>query len=344
MKKSFITFICLFVIVFCVPSVIVLVFSPKATNLESVRETTAKVDESLVPIKSEPVDITVSVYRMGKKEHEEINIEQYVKGVLSAEMPVDFELEALKAQAIAARTFTIKTLLSSDKLGIPAGANITDSTLHQVYKNQAELKKLWGNKYEVNIQKVNQAVNETQGLILTYKEEPIDALFFSTSNGYTENSENYWTTSIPYLRSTPSPWDKNSPKFMESKIFSVNEFETKIGAEIPKEGNIGSIVRTTSQRVSTVEINGKKLTGKDVREALGLNSSDFTFEREGNDITVNTKGNGHGVGMSQYGANGMAKEGKNYEDIVEHYYKDITIDDINSNQDILEGIAKANEK
>lgn len=292
-------------------------------------------------LKSNPDDeVTVSVYRMDEKEIERVEIEEYVLGVVSSEMPINFELEALKAQAVAARTYTVRNLLHPDTSKLPQGADVTDSTLHQVYNNTSELKERWGNKYEENINKLKQAVSDTEGMIITYQGEPIDASFFSTSNGFTENSEDYWSASIPYLRSVPSPWDKNSPYFLDNKTFPLDEIETKLGVEISKSGKIADINRTPSQRVSSIKINDKVIKGMDVREALGLKSTDFNFERKGNNIYITTKGSGHGVGMSQYGANGMAEEGKNYKDILEHYYKDIAIDNINSNQDIKQGIAK----
>lgn len=342
MKTPYITLFCLFIIVLGIPSLIVS-FSPKEAMSVSTKEGKPKEVEPIEP-KSQKTNkeeaLTVSVYRMADKNIENVEIEEYVLGVLSAEMPINFELEALKAQAVAARTYTVRNLLNPDTSKLPKGADVTDSTLHQVYNNTSELKERWGVKYEENINKLKQAVRDTEGMIITYQGEPIDASFFSTSNGYTENSEDYWSASIPYLRSVPSPWDKDSPVFIERKMFTINEFESKVGVSIPNKGNIGEIERTSSKRVSTIEINGKKLSGKDFRESLGLKSTDFKFELEGSQITITTKGNGHGVGMSQYGANGMAKAGKNYKDILKHYYTDIAIEDVNSNQILKKAFAK----
>ncbi|MDV2887480.1 SpoIID/LytB domain-containing protein, partial [Alkalihalophilus pseudofirmus] len=141
-----------------------------------------------------------------------------------------------------------------------------------------------------------------------------------------ENSEDYWPGAIPYLRSVSSPWDKNTEKFIFKKEFSVKEFEARLGVKIGSGKTIGKItVRTKGKRVAKVNFNGKILSGKDIRTKLDLRSTDFAWERKGNNIVITTKGFGHGVGMSQYGANGMAEQGKNYKDIVKHYYTGVQI-------------------
>lgn len=271
--------------------------------------------------------VEVAVYRTTKEEIETIPLETYVVGVVASEMPAEFELEALKAQALAARTYIVKQMLTDEKLGLPEGAMVTDTELHQVFKNNEELRNLWGKDYQWKIDKVTEAVKATEGQILTYHGEPITAQFFSTSNGYTENSESYWSNSFPYLTSVQSPWDKNSPKFYGKKIFAVTEFEQLLGISLTqKDGEIGQIIeRTPGRRIGKVKIAGKTFTGREVREKLQLQSADFRWTRTGDYVVVETKGYGHGVGMSQYGANGMAIEGKKYEDIVKYYYKGIEV-------------------
>ncbi|MFX3627782.1 MAG: stage II sporulation protein D, partial [Ectobacillus sp.] len=269
-----------------------------------------------------------AVYRSQQKKVENVNIEEYVTGVVAAEMPADFELEALKAQALTARTFVVKRMLKGEAL--PNKADVTDTVENQVYKNEAELKQLWGKDYDWKIKRIREAVYATAGQVLTYQGEPITASFFSTSNGYTENSEDYWGNAYPYLRSVNSPWDKAAPKFAAEQTFSVADFQKRLGVQVLADGGVGKIVeRTSGKRVKTVDFNGKKLTGKQVREKLGLRSSDFTWKQKGDTIIVTTKGYGHGVGMSQYGANGMAKEGKSYKDILAHYYKGVEVSGLN---------------
>jgi len=317
-----IAFIAIFVIILMVPSLLVAPFMQKTTGSLKEELNEKKVEE----VSIEGLPVSVPVYRSQQKEIEEIPLEEYVVGVVASEMPAEFELEALKAQALAARTYIVKKLMTGKNVGTPEGSIVTDTQLHQVYKSKEELKRIWGRDYDWKIKKVTEAVAETKGQILTYDNQPIDASFFSTSNGYTENSEAYWTNSLPYLKSVESPWDVNSPKFYDSKVFSIADFENKLGVRIGNDGSVGKVIeRTPGKRVAVVEINGKKLTGREVREKLDLKSTDFSWERKGNQIIVKTKGYGHGIGMSQYGANFMAEEGKTFKDIVTHYYQGIEV-------------------
>ncbi|MCF2132028.1 stage II sporulation protein D [Strepomyces sp. STD 3.1] len=329
MKKLYL-FLGLVFLIVLIPSVVVVSFGAGYVPHDKENSLIKKDGISLEnqPSQKSSLNIKVSIYRTSNREFEDVPLEEYVAGVVASEMPTNFELEALKAQALSARTYIIKSLISPNKETIAGKADITDSTSDQVYKSREELKKAWGKNYGQRMKKVNQAVNETRGQILTYGGEPINAFFFSTSNGYTENSEDYWSTPIPYLRSVPSHWDETSPKFKESKTFSINAFEQKLNVQVPSKGEIASIRRNHSQRVEVVNIGGKNIKGKHVRETLGLNSSDFIFNRMKNEIIVTTKGYGHGVGMSQYGANGMAKEGKNYKNIISYYYKNVEVDNM----------------
>ena len=269
---------------------------------------------------------SIQVYRNTQKTVETVYLEDYVAGVVAAEMPANFEVEALKAQALTARTFIVKALTAKTKKEVPEGADITDTVNDQVYLNDKELKKTWGNKYEANIAKIKEAVSATKGQLLTYENELITPSFFSTSNGYTENSEDYWPNALPYLRSVASPWDEKSPKYLSETTLSLSEFERLLRVDVGSSEDVGKIIsRTEGKRIGEIEIGGKRLTGKEVRELLGLKSSDFSWYRKGNQVVITTKGYGHGVGMSQYGANGMAESGKNYKDIIAHYYKDVKI-------------------
>ncbi|WP_057913727.1 stage II sporulation protein D [Peribacillus muralis] len=322
------------IITLVVPSILVLGFSnsPKkyidaSTSQDFVESTNSK-DQT--DKKSAEPSIDVSVYRTLTKEVEQIPLEEYVVGVVASEMPVSFELEALKAQSLAARTFLVRQMLSNSTINLPEGTDITDNTqFHQVFKNKKELASEWGKNYQSNISKVQKAVDATKGQIITYDEKPIDASFFSTSNGYTENSEDYWGNKTPYLKSVESPWDLQSPKFQNETTIQVPKFEELLGIKLDSDVNIGSVLsKSEGNRIKSFEINDKKYSGKTIRDKLKLHSSDFTIKREGSEVIIHTKGNGHGVGMSQYGANGLAQEGKNYQDIVHYYYQDITISSV----------------
>jgi stage II sporulation protein D len=276
--------------------------------------------------------IQIAVYRTESDTIEKVPLESYIQGVVASEMPAEFELEALKAQALAARTYIIRRLIAKDYSDSPEGAIVTDTQTHQVYQNEEELRERWGLEYERRISRINQAVNGTVGQVLTYEGRPINATFFSTSNGYTENSEDYWSAKIPYLRSVPSPWDESSPRFNDQIIMPVEEFQKKLDVKMAlpasTNGTFSHILSTTSgKRVKEVKIGDQVFTGREVRERLGLSSSHFDFNLEEGQVIINTFGWGHGVGMSQWGANGMAKEGYSAEEIVKYYYKEIQVQD-----------------
>ncbi|MEK5393701.1 stage II sporulation protein D [Margalitia sp. FSL K6-0131] len=316
---------------FLVPTLLVLPFSSEKVS--------GKLDEKLQKPKTTEPAIEVAVYRTKTKEIEKPDLEDYVVGVVASEMPATFQKEALKAQALTARTFIVKQLMYGGNSSLPKGAMVEDTTNFQVYQNMDELKKEWKDKYNQNIKKIRDAVEATAGQILTYNGSPITASFFSTSNGYTENSEDYWDQPVPYLKSVKSPWDISSPKFNFKEEIPVSEFENKLGVQLPNTGNVGTITsRTHGNRVRTVKIGGKQFTGREIREKLNLRSADFSWVRQGDQIIVTTKGYGHGIGMSQYGANEMAKKGKSYKDIVKYYYQGVQI--TNTDQFLNKATAK----
>lgn len=275
----------------------------------------------------------VPVYLSREKRIDQVPIEAYVRGVIAAEMPVDFELEALKAQALAARTYIVRRLQENDTSQVPLqGAVVTDTVAHQAYLTQEQLDAKWsGPAAAANREKLNRAVLETEGRVILYDGKPINAVFFSTSNGYTENSEDYWGDKIPYLRSVPSPWDaKLSPRYKETVNVSYKDFLKKLGLSgtvTASAGVSGSkvISVTEGHRIGKISIGGKSFTGREVREKLGLNSSQFEWKLSGGEVKITTFGYGHGVGMSQWGANGMAKEGKTAEEIIRYYYQGVSI-------------------
>ncbi|WP_458411690.1 stage II sporulation protein D [Schinkia sp. CFF1] len=315
----------LFAIILLIPTLLVLPFTQEKHTLQVNKTTVPATVTQQNPTASEPA-IEVAVYRSKTKKIANIPLEEYVKGVVASEMPAEFELEALKAQALTARTYIIRQLLGDEPISAPKGAVVTDTVMHQVYKSPEELRAAWGPaNYDWKMARITEAVEATKGQIITYNNEPITASFFSTSNGYTENSEDYWKNSFPYLRSVESPWDKISPKFKDKVVVSVADFEKKLGVKVTSD-KIGEIVsRTAGNRVAKVKINDKTFDGREIREKLELRSTDFTWKKQGNNVVITTKGYGHGVGMSQYGANGMATEGKSFKDIIIHYYKGTNI-------------------
>ena len=325
-----VVFIFLFVLgvaMILIPTLFTLFGSAKEIEIPS----TKKVELQLDPTRT----TKVTVYRNALKKVETYPLEEYVRGVVAAEMPIDFELEALKAQAYSARTYIIKRILENDKSGMPKGSEgaiVTDTVQHQVFISDAELQKRWGLDYERKISKLNQAINETMNQVLSYDGKPITALFFSTSNGYTENSEDYYVKSLPYLKSVASPWDKASPKYQSNLAISFADFKSKlkVDAAVLASTNqqwIKVTEKTSSGRVKKIKVGDKVLTGREMREIFDLRSSDFTVEVKDNQVVFHMLGYGHGIGMSQYGADGMAKEGKTADQIVKYYYKGIQIED-----------------
>ncbi|WP_284240921.1 stage II sporulation protein D [Paenibacillus glycanilyticus] len=272
-------------------------------------------------------EIYINVYLTKEQRTERVSLENYVKGVLAGEMPADFELEALKAQAIAARTYIVRRLELDDHSGMPATAaasraDVTDTIDHQMYISLDQLQVLWPkDEQKANLAKLDKAVSETRGEIITYSGEPIQAVFFSTSNGYTENSEQYFQEELPYLRSVASPWDKQiSPRYEETVKLALSDFYARLGLATNKKPAIRVLDKTAGKRIADIMIDGKTYTGREVREKLGLASSQFTWKLDKDEISITTFGYGHGVGMSQWGANGMAEEGKSAEQIVTYYY------------------------
>lgn len=275
-------------------------------------------------------DTTIKLYVKDKKQIVQIPLEEYVKGVVAAEMPVTFSMEALKAQAIAARTNAVRRI--QNNLLTPEGAHATDDHRQfQAYSSDDQLKEHWGVvEYQINMNKIVQAVNETKGQILTYNGEPIDALFFSTSNGKTENSQDYWGKALPYLRSVDSPWDKDAKHATDTKALSLQEFNKLLGINaVVTSANQGQMIKvldtSSSHRIKKILVAGKQMSGPEFRDALGLYSTDFAWKVEGSSITFTTHGYGHGVGMSQYGADGMAKEGKKAAEILTYFYQGTTL-------------------
>ncbi len=264
---------------------------------------------------------TVRVYRESTQDIDIVPIEEYVIGVVAGEMPIDFELEALKAQAVAARSYVMIQM----ERNINNNYDVVDNVTNQVYLDSNYLMSVWKESYTNNISKIKLAVLSTKGEYISYNGKVAEALFFSTSPGYTENSEDVFENEVSYLRSVESPWDKISPVYSTSTTLSLNDFCNKLGIDYSDILNIQVIDKTNTGRVKRIKINNREMTGNFVSLTLALKSTFFEIVQENNKIIINNKGYGHGVGMSQYGAQGMALEGYNYKDILKHYYTGIEI-------------------
>lgn len=250
-----------------------------------------------------------------------VPIEEYIIGVVAGEMPIEFEKEALKAQAVAARSYVMVQI----ERNINKEYDVVDTVMNQVYLSQEYLISVWKENYTNNINKIKQAVLETKGEYISYNGKVGEALFFSTSPGITENSEEVFSNKVAYLRSVESTWDEISPVYTTNTTYTLEEFYSLLNLDYNEKLIIEITSKTSTGRIKKIKINNKELTGNYICSKLGLRSTFFEIIKEDNKIIVKNKGYGHGVGMSQYGAQGMAKAGYDYEEILKHYYTDIEI-------------------
>ena len=272
-------------------------------------------------------NVFIRVKRHENGEIQKIPLEEYIVGVVAGEMPVSFQMEALKAQCVASRSYAIRRLINNQNQDY----DVVDTVSNQVYLDENNLKYKWGDKYIEYINKIKTAVNDTSMEYLEYEGEVIDAMFFSTSNGYTEDSGVVFSNSLPYLKSVISEFDEEvSPAFKKTTTMSLQEFYDRLSVPYDKNLKIIILQRSSSHRIVSLSINGKKFSGRDVYQKLGLRSCDFSIIQLGNNISIETIGYGHGVGMSQYGAEGMAKKGYSYKEILSHYYTDTILKKMNN--------------
>ena len=245
-----------------------------------------------------------------------MDLEDYLVGVVLAEMPASFETEALKAQAVVARTYTLKSTEAGVKHG--SGSVCTDYACCQAYIAEEDY-----TGGADALEKVRSAVHATAGEVLTYEGNLIEATYFSCSGGMTEDAVAVWGTDYPYLRSVDSPGEEGAAHYTDSVYFTAEEFQSRLGRELKGSAKtwLGFTTYTAGGGVNTIRIGGEDYKGTDIRMKLGLRSTAFSMTADSNGITVDTKGFGHRVGMSQYGADAMAVRGSGYEEILAHYYR-----------------------
>lgn len=253
-----------------------------------------------------------------------MELDTYLLGVVLAEMPADFELEALKAQAIVARTYALKRQEEGSRH--PQGAVCMASACCQAYTTEARYLSQGGTQQSV--EKIRQAVLATAGEVLTYEGELIEATYFSCSGGRTEDAAAVWGTDIPYLQAVDSPGEEAAAKYSAQVWFSPEKFSAALGASLSgsPEDWLGVVTYTEGGGVASMVIGGTAYSGVELRSLLGLNSTSFTMTADDSGITVNTLGHGHRVGMSQYGADAMAAAGSTCEQILSYYYQGTRID------------------
>lgn len=264
---------------------------------------------------SEP---TIKLYLKENDQVLQLKLEEYLVGTVAAEMPASFELEALKAQAVCARTYALCKLMSSRKY--PHQADLSDD----IYSCQAYIAK---NKYDDwqpdLISKVEQAVKETRGQIMIYNNQPIDALYHSTCGGQTESALNAWGKDVPYLQSIKCDFCKESTHYRNVSRETLAGLSQSLGLSKNKTIKIEILSRTSTGRVKKVKIGSTIISGEKFRQIFNLPSTWFYLESAGKSLIIKSNGYGHGSGMCQWGANGMAMNGRNYQDILTTYYKNI---------------------
>ena len=262
---------------------------------------------------------------------EEQTMEDYLWSVVAAEMPASFEEDALRAQAVCARTYT---LWKGERSAKHEGADVcTDSSCCQAYTTQEEAAERWGEDAAEYTNKIAGAVADTDGIVATYEGQPIQAVFFSSASGATEDAAAVWGSSLPYLTSVDSPEGEEVPNYNTTVTLTAAEVKELVSASYPGADLSGSpsdwfqnISYTASGRVAEVEVGGIALSGGAARSLFSLRSACFEVEAGEDSVTFVVTGYGHGVGMSQYGANAMAKAGSSWQDILEHYYTGITLE------------------
>ncbi|PWL41899.1 stage II sporulation protein D [Christensenella sp. MSJ-20] len=274
--------------------------------------------------------VTVRVYNHTTGATESMDFEEYIVGVVSGEMPASYEMEALKAQAVAARTYAYRKVLAGG-CGRGDADVCTDFAHCQAYCTPEQRMSKWGDGFSAYEDKLRQAVMGTRGQILAYEGEPIAAFFHAVAGGQTEDVVNVWGGNLPYLKSVESAGEETANRFTRTMTFTYDEFRKTIQKKYPNANlsdvpsAIGSDTRTEAGRVRAIVIGGESISGTEMRSLFNLDSANFTIACKDGTVTITTKGYGHGVGMSQVGALAMAKNGSDYKEILLHYYTGVEL-------------------
>ncbi len=291
------------------------------------------------PIPSPAGKIPILVFNHLSQKLVEKELEEYLIGVVAAEMPASFDLEALKAQAVVARTYTVNKMRSFGGQGCSRkpGADIcTDPACCQAWESEEQSLVKWpAADAKQYLDKLRQAVGQTASKVVLHNGQTIDAVFHSNCGGHTENSEDVWLSVRPYLRGKDCPYCDNTRWSQTEHVYTGAQFARQIlpyvqAIPVSSAGRplLGAAVRSGSGRVSQLFVAGEKITGRDFRSALNLPSTNFTWRVEAEQVIFTVRGHGHGVGLCQYGANGMAHAGKTAREIINFYYTDVTVESL----------------
>lgn len=332
MKRIVLTGIALLLVLFLLP--VLLVDGPAVkedeplTFVPPVFPSPARTEQSAPPGEDEQ---TVLRVRMMDGTVQDMNMADYLWSVVAAEMPASFEQEALRAQAITARTYATWKMAHGDT-DHPEADVCTDITCCQAYITPEQAEANWGLTAAVYRRKIDRAVTGTDGQLITYNGEPIEAVFFSSSAGRTEDAAAVWSSQVPYLVGVDSPEGESVPNYQTEETFRASEVKELILGQYPGadlSGGANSWFRnktlTASGRVDTMDVGGITMRGTELRALFGLRSTCFTVDVQEDTVTFRVTGYGHGVGMSQYGANALAMEGKTCEEILKWYYTGVEV-------------------
>lgn len=264
---------------------------------------------------------------------EQMTLERYLTGVVRGEMPASFEMEALRAQAAAERSYVYYQLAAGRKDAHPDADFCTDHTCCSAYLSETAAREKWGGDFAPWNTRVEQAVSDTDGQVVLYNGRPILAVFHSSSAGRTAAAGDVWSGDLPYLVSVDSPeGEETVPNYYSTVTFSAAEAKEKLLAAHPElklsgtpDRWFGAAAENGSGRVETVSVGGTDIEGTELRRIFGLRSACFTVAADSESVTFRVTGYGHGVGMSQYGANQLAREGKTWQEILEWYYTGATV-------------------
>ena len=307
-----------------------------------VPEETAEPSDDSGPQKEEPVTVPIptgerdsaqSLRVLIGGEVREMDLGTYLVGVVRAEMPAAFEEEALKAQAVAARTYTLYKMINGGSAVHPNADACDDITCCKAFMDETAAAALWGDGAEVYEEKIRTAVRETDGECILYEGEPVLAVFHSSASGETLDAAEVWSESLPYLKSVATPEDHETvPGYHSSASFTVPALKALLQSALPEALLNGSptdwftnIRQKTTGAVTALDVGGVEISGNHFRSVLGLRSPCFTISFEGDQVVFSVTGYGHGVGMSQYGANVLAGDGMDYREILAWYYTDTTV-------------------
>jgi len=326
--KNFLYYIFIFIIViFIVPTIL----TRKERKVETVMKEVTNPQEERTQVEPLSSDRKIRLLHTATNEVEEVDLEQYICNVVSSEMPASYEVEALKAQAVVARTYTLY------KVSHPKhdNADICDSSICcQAWLSKTDRLAKWDEaESEKNWAKIEKCVADTKGVIITYNNEPINAFFHSNSGGTTETPNEVWGgENLPYLQVVQTAGEEGYRQYSSEVSFTFDELLNKlkekygdITIDFSKNDDIKVLDYTESGRVKTIKFGNHELSGVETRTLLGLKSTNFEFYKNDNSLTFVVKGYGHGVGMSQTGADSMAKAGSTFEDIIHHFYSNVSI-------------------